>query len=344
MLHELTLTVCIKSTRTRVSSFCVLTACLHIISPAGMFLSAPYAESSFSFLNFVGCYFYAKAMLKHDEGRESERDHLILLSGVVFGIATTFRGNGLLSGLLLVWNALACGTRILRSIDITGNVRHLLVVSVSGLLMACIAAVPQYLAYSEYCGRGIADTDRRPWCSSWPPSIYTGVQRQYWWVFPSGPHIVNLANFLRAVGFLNYWTISNLPLFLLATPMIFILTRSGIWALRGCSNSEVGAIKGSPDNIEFGPPLHIDQAIARCLATPQIVLAILALTSYHVQIITRLSSGYPVWYWWLASLTLEDRESISTGRKWNTSLVISRWMVIYAIVQGGLFASFLPPA
>lgn len=180
MLHELTLTVCLKSTSTRISSFCVLTALLHIISPAGTFLSAPYAESSFSFLNFSGYYLYAKAMLKHDEGRENQRDCFVLLSGVTFGMATTFRGNGLLSGLLLVWDALACGTRILRSTDIASTFRHLLAVSISGLLVACIAIVPQYLAYDEYCVRGSVDSDKRPWCSYWPPSIYTWVQRHYW--------------------------------------------------------------------------------------------------------------------------------------------------------------------
>lgn len=145
-----------------------------------MFLSAPYAESSFSFLNFAGYYLYAKAMLKHGEGKENQSDPLALLAGVVFGIATTFRGNGLFSGLLLVWDALACGARILRFTDVASNVRHLLTVSISGLLMACIAIVPQYLAYNEYCVLGGIDSDKRPWCSSWPPSIYTGVQRQYW--------------------------------------------------------------------------------------------------------------------------------------------------------------------
>lgn len=145
-----------------------------------MFLSAPYAESSFSFLNFTGYYFYAKAMLKHGEGRSGQRDFLILLSGVVFGAATTFRGNGLLSGLLLVWDALSRGTRILRSIDIISNIRRLMIISMSGLLMACIAVMPQYLAYGEYCVRGSVDNDRRPWCSHWPPSIFTWVQRQYW--------------------------------------------------------------------------------------------------------------------------------------------------------------------
>lgn len=182
MLHELTLTVYLRSTTTRISSISVLAASLHIIAPAGMFLSAPYAESSFSFLNFAGYYLYAKAMLKHGEGSKTQRDCLLLLCGVAFGIATTCRVNGLFSGLLLVWDALACSTRILQSTDIATNVRHLLIVSIAGLLMACIAMVPQYLAYDEYCVRGSAETDKRPWCSFWPPSIYTWVQRQYWLV------------------------------------------------------------------------------------------------------------------------------------------------------------------
>lgn len=137
---------------------------------------------------------------------------------------------------------------------------------------------------------------------------------------------------------------SNLPLFILATPMLFILMRSGIWALQRSSSSEISAYKGNRESIEISPPLRIDEAIALRLAIPQIILTALALTSYHVQIITRLSSGYPLWYWWLASWILEDRKTSLTGRKWSTACIISRWMVIYAIMQGGLFASFLPPA
>ena len=124
--------------------------------------------------------------------------------------------------------------------------------------------------------------------------------------------------------------------------MLLVLLRSGIWALQGHSNSETSGDKGIRE--EVSPPLRIDQAIARRFAAPQITLAGLALTNYHVQIITRLSSGYPVWYWWLASLILEDQKTTVMGRNRSIALVISRWMVIYAIVQGGLFASFLPPA
>ena len=306
-----------------------------------MFLSAPYAESSFSFLNFAGYYFYAKAMLKHSEGRDNPRDLLILLSGVVFGIATTFRGNGLLSGLLLLWEVLSCAIRILQSINLVSNTRHLLTLSMSGLLMACIATTPQYLAYGEYCVGRSADSDKRPWCSYWPPSIFTGFRG-------TTGRLVCLSLtkliFSRGVGFLNYWTPSNLPLFLLATPMLYIQLRSGIWALQGRLNFETSVNKGGQEKIDVRPPLRIDHAIAGDFAIPQIALAALALTSYHVQIITRLSSGYPVWYWWVASLTLENQRISWKGREWGTAMVISRWMIIYAIVQGGLFASFLPPA
>ena len=150
--------------------------------------------------------------------------------------------------------------------------------------------------------------------------------------------------FSRGVGFLNYWTLSNIPLFILATPMLSILVCSSIWTLRRWSSPEMSADKKKGKSAEIDLPLRINQAIALRLAIPQIILAILALTVYHVQIVTRLSSGYPVWYWWLASLILENRDTSLMGKKWSTACIISKWMVIYAIVQGGLFASFLPPA
>ena len=78
---------------------------------------------------------------------------------------------------------------------------------------------------------------------------------------------------------------------------------------------------------------------------PQIALALLGLTTYHVQVITRLSSGYPVWYWWLAHFIIEDARVIATPQECiKVGLVVTRWMVMYAVIQGGLFASFLPPA
>ena len=145
---------------------------------------------------------------------------------------------------------------------------------------------------------------------------------------------------------------SNLPLFLLAAPMLYVMTRSAAWAwgwhrsLRSVrrsdqqneSDAEEPGGEGSSSVTAAG------RAVVRRLLFPQIVLVFLALTSYHVQIITRLSSGYPVWYWWLASLTLEDEKIRVFGRTCRPAKIVSGWMVGYALIQSGLFASFLPPA
>lgn len=103
----------------------------------------------------------------------------------------------------------------------------------------------------------------------------------------------------------------------------------------------------------------------RALAAPQLVLAILALTNFHVQIINRLCSGYPIWYIVLAifltskSSQGKDSRSLKSQRPLpdsSSGYLVSylrkregqQWifssMVIYAIVQGGLYASFMPPA
>ena len=75
----------------------------------------------------------------------------------------------------------------------------------------------------------------------------------------------------------------------------------------------------------------------RALAASQAVVALLALTSYHVQVISRLASGYAVWYWWIAAC-LMDKGRQSTGR----AVVV--FMVMYASIQAVLFSTFLPPA
>lgn len=144
----------------------------------------------------------------------------------------------------------------------------------------------------------------------------------------------------RNVGLFRYWTVSNIPLFLLAAPTMFILCRSSIWAWRGGADSLKDGIRNTPrwsDSVS-----ELDGL--RRLAVPQALLAVMALLNYHVQIITRLSSAYPVWYLWIFS-------SIRHPKRWGKMdpylvqpKLIVRWMVIYAMVQAALFASFLPPA
>lgn len=83
------------------------------------------------------------------------------------------------------------------------------------------------------------------------------------------------------------------------------------------------------------------------MALTQALLALLTLTSYHVQVVTRLASGYPVWYMWLAAALSaggkgEGVLTGASGRRYGR--VVVKYMVGYAAVQGVLFACFLPPA
>lgn len=154
-------------------------ASLHIISPAGLFLSAPYAESSCALLSFVGCLLFTKSLGGNGPTTASQ-DMLVLLSGVSFGIATTFRSNGILNGLLLLEEAFRTSWSLKHSFPIS-SLRRLLATGLGGMSVAVGFLLPQYIAYTEYCGKGNVTT--RTWCKRTLPSIYTFVQDHYWYVF-----------------------------------------------------------------------------------------------------------------------------------------------------------------
>ena len=147
---------------------------------------------------------------------------------------------------------------------------------------------------------------------------------------------------------MRYWTVSNTPLFLIAAPMLAVLLCSFFWILYHVkpklaihqSKKGIGGTKSQPADQQT----YVSGDIAFILAIPQVALVLLALTTYHVQIITRLASGYPVWYWWLASLVIEDHKTCILGYRLGTADLVMKWIIMYAVIQGGLFASFLPPA
>lgn len=150
------------------------------------------------------------------------------------------------------------------------------------------------------------------------------------------------------MGFLRYWTLSNAPLFLLAAPTITLLLLSGsaVFSTSWKSLPETKILsssskKPSQPHLRSPEPSEFCTQSLRRLALPQVLLALLALTNFHVQVITRIASGYPLWYIicgrWLCA---QSRK----GSKFLSSQSVVFWMVIYAVVQGGLFASFLPPA
>ncbi|ROV87423.1 hypothetical protein VMCG_10718 [Cytospora schulzeri] len=304
----------------------LVAALLHVLSPAGLFLSAPYAESACSLLSFSGWLLLVKSCSSSSSSSSSsspvsktKRDALTVAAGVTFGLATYFRTNGLLNGAPFAFDFLLTLYNLVEDLDArrtAGYLRRLVVLGVSGVAVAAGSVVPQVLAYQLYC-TGSAEV--RPWCAGLVPSIYNHVQRQYW-----------------NTGFLRYWTLSNTPLFLLAAPMLFVMGKSGkdvYFLVSGLP--QAGGQDGSSSNP--GGQQQRLQLVVRSMVFAQVMIVILAFTGYHVQIITRLSSGYPVWYWWVAACLKSPKT-----RGLGSGLVV--FMVMYASIQAVLFASFLPPA
>ena len=314
------------------SGFALTAALLHIISPAGLFLSAPFAESPCALMTFSGVLLFAKGLAARGQPT-AWQDLLVLLSGVSFGIATTLRSNGIFNGLLLLEEAfrtlfsLRYGFRV-------STVRHLIATGLGGMSVGAGFLLPQFIAWREYCYQPNADANlSRPWCQKPLPSIYSFVQEHYWFVFWLRSRVYS--NLRRNVGLFRYWTISNIPLFLLAAPMISLMVMSGLWALKHETRETNRSVKLEKEGKDLKDASE-QFPIIRNLAVSQLILTLLTLTTAHVQIVTRVSSSYPVSLWYLAAL----------ARKGGSPRAVNfiRFMVIYAIVQGGLFASFLPPA
>lgn len=175
----------------------LVAALLHVFSPAGIFLSAPNAESGFALLSFVGHLLFARSCSsatdvvgtsgekdvktgQHQSSRTSSsllvQDACILGSGVVFGLATTFRSNGLLNGVPFAWEFLWTAARTLPQ-DPARGLRRLSVLGLGGVCVAAGSVLPQTVAYGTFCSGG---SDLRPWCRNFPPGIYTFVQKRYW--------------------------------------------------------------------------------------------------------------------------------------------------------------------
>ncbi|KAI9675521.1 MAG: ER membrane glycoprotein subunit of the GPI transamidase complex-like protein [Trizodia sp. TS-e1964] len=257
----------------------LISAILHVFSPAGLFLSAPYAESLFSFLAFSGCLLYAKS-IRLEAARALEKDFAIIASGLLFGLATLMRSNGVLNGLIFL-HAVSSELPGLLTLELDiSKFRRVMALVLAGLTNALGMLIPQWIAYNIYC-----KDMGRPWCAKRLPSIYEWVQDHYW-----------------NVGLFRYWTLSNAPLFLLSAPMLLILTSSGLHAIRGKLNVGSGRTTdiAEPKSSAFlnaNTPTEQDgqTKFVQSLASTQLFLAALAITTYHVQIITRISSGYVVW-------------------------------------------------
>jgi phosphatidylinositol glycan class V len=174
--------------------------------------------------------------------------------------------------------------------------------------------------------------------------VYTPGYRAITGKSPIMHHLIYLT-FVRDVGLFHYWTIPNIPLFLMAAPMLWLLFASSVTVLRSYFQPpsrwrSVLQIGVATDPKNDAPIMHHVPE----LALPQLVLAAAAMVSFHVQIINRLASGYPTWYMVVATWLVDQQEVPNSKVPRRRSQWVIRGMLVYALSQGMLFANFLPPA
>ncbi|KAI9340869.1 dolichol-p-mannose mannosyltransferase, partial [Obelidium mucronatum] len=277
-------------------------AILFCFSPSAAFMSSMYTESLFAMLSFSG-------MLFHSSNRNWLASVTWMLAGVVRSNAIVFIGFFLY--------------QYLKSISVCKKLNLMLLMQtiVQSSIVLSGFAFFQYYGYTSYCHDV---SNLRPWCRRSLPLLYSFVQKEYW-----------------NVGFLQYWTPSQIPNFLLAAPMVI----TSFAAIRSYFYNNVRRF------LTLG--LVEDKKVAKQSSTgfyslntlPHIFLC-LFLTLYclfcmHVQVITRFFTSMPVVYWYLAHCILLGRQSL---RNYSVGRVILGWFVGYGAVGVVLFSLFYPPA
>lgn len=165
----------------------------------------------------------------------------------------------------------------------------------------------QFAAYLTFC-TDVSSTNAN-WCAKFPPSIYTHVQSTYW-----------------NVGFLRYWTLAQIPNFLIAAPPIIVILTFAFEHL----SSLLSETKRKSMQPGFGSSLSLTPH-----AIHAVVFTSILLFASHTQIVVRLAASMPFTYWAAAWIYLKYP---TCGTAWVT------WSVLWGLISVILWGTFLPPA
>jgi GPI mannosyltransferase 2 len=130
----------------------------------------------------------------------------------------------------------------------------------------------------------------------------------------------------RDVGFLRYWTISQFPNFLIASPHLL---------------ASFAAVHNHLTARQSYAALLSDPLTPHILALG--AMATLLFTSMHVQIATRILTCFPALYWYVAECVVDDFNGVwmKRTRFWGVAV---RGIVTFSCIGAVLYAAFLPPA
>ncbi|KAJ7188456.1 glycosyltransferase family 76 protein [Mycena filopes] len=252
-------------------------------SPATLFL-APNTEPFFTYLSHKGMLYCARSRY--------------VPAAIAFTLAAAFRSNGFLLSGFILWGLLIQPLLARKSLPLSSVP--------SAVVLSALPFAPfvahNYAAYLAFCS---ADPPAA-WCARALPLIYSHVQARYW-----------------NSGFLRYWTLQQLPNFLIATPPLLAICAFSVHHLRRWIKSPAAAGYAFL-SASIAP--HAIHALFMC--------SILIFAS-HTQIVLRLAASMPITYWAAAWLLIEHPK---WGRAWVA------WSVLWGALSVLLWSAFLPPA
>ncbi|KAG7660802.1 GPI18 [[Candida] subhashii] len=258
-----------------------------ILSPAGIFLTGNYSENYSNFLTLLQIYLYFTSVNSQDFTKASNKSIRIrwkyIVSGIINGVNFTVRANSLLLGIIYLID--------LYHFFIDWNIEECILSIITGGILFISFAGTNIYHYLLFCpGRG-------EWCNSTFPSLFQYSQDKYW-----------------NVGLFKYWTVNNIPNFLLVTPIIAL----NVYSIYYFYIHELPKYK---------------RILSLVVVNGLIIIG--GVFFWNTQILNRVTSFSPILYWTLA---IEMRK----GKKWVQYAMY--YALMWNFIQSALFAAFMPPA
>ncbi|KAJ1815789.1 ER membrane glycoprotein subunit of the GPI transamidase complex-like protein, partial [Coemansia sp. RSA 2598] len=321
-----------------------VSALMFVIAPSNMFMSAVYTESLFAWLVFS-----ALLLVTYER---------YLPAALCLGVSGLCRSNGPIYAGFFIWNLLVrreawAAFASDRNAPRWAKIGRLLSRALYSLVLVAVSSAG-FVAFEMFGRRELcrhctdaSATEGRRYCTDSMSTVYGFVQSRYW-----------------DVGFLRYYSLQQLPNFLLAAPMI-LLSVAGIWSYAAHDLARIASLgwiqrkrkhkhkpglKPNPNpnpNAEAAPALApaAPEAYFGRGILPHVylwaVLLLVATTSMHVQVITRFFSGLPVVFWFAGHAVASAQ--LDANRRWVRWAVVG-YFVGYGLVGVVLFSNFFPPA
>ena len=360
MLYELSLKVFEKE------HFAANSSILFCFSPASIFFSAIYTESLFAFASFACMYCFVSSDKSLQFSAFSAAAWFA--AGIASAtVATAIRSNGIVLaafGLHIIARRLwmSCKRLSFRRFYLCSTLKTWLeLIAVAGLAtVACTFVSFPYIRFQNYghqlyCHHKNLDNTSaqniRPWCEQEGISnLYAFVQKEYW---NQGPF--------------RYWTMKQIPNFLLATPVLLLCVGMSYTykSARMQNNGQVSTLRNLENLFGFDDDIKLACERVRGMGEARVTsmksendisshtvfagrrtaafvwhcsaLALLMLICFHVQVATRfLFAASPALYWYVSDL-VELRGEMSL----RVNFVLA-YFCIYFILGAALFSTFYP--